>query len=335
MNTNLNDIDDLIGKYLAGEAGAEEIAFVESWAKADERNQHYLDQLKTIFQKAATVKGYQTFDTDAAWNKLKHSMKQPGQGNVVPLRSRSSMTVYWRVAASALILIGVGWFAYTFLTPSTTQPVEVATDRSTASDTLPDGSDVFLNRETKLTYAYDKKKKTHTVKLKGEAYFNIHHEDDKTFLVQIADVYIRDIGTAFNVKAYPDSEIVEVVVEEGEVMFFTDKDSGVYLRANGKGVYNKRTKKFTIDQPEDNVLSYKTKFFSFSDTDLATVATALNGVYDRKIVLGENVKNCRLTVSFNNENLDAIVDVIKETLGLTAREAGGQIILEGSGCANP
>ncbi len=39
----------------------------------------------------------------------------------------------------------------------------------------------FLNRETKLTYAYDKKKKTHTVKLKGEAYFNIHHEDDKTF----------------------------------------------------------------------------------------------------------------------------------------------------------
>jgi len=337
LNTNLNDIDDLIGKYLAGEAGADEAAWVESWAKADERNQRYFDQLKTIFQKAGEVKEYQTFDTDAAWNKLKHAMRDQGNGKVVPMHDhrRGTLAVFWRVAASVVLLATVGFFAYKLVTPQVTQPVVVATERATAADTLPDGSDVFLNRETQITYAYNKKEKTHTVKLKGEAYFNIHHEDDKKFVVQIGDIFIRDIGTAFNVKAYPDNEIVEVVVSQGEVMFYTNTDSGVYLRANGKGIYNRKTKKFTIDQPEANVLSYKTKLFIFDNTDLATVAAALNNVYERKIVVSENLKQCRLNVTFNNEQLDAIVDVIAETYNLKVREMGGQIILEGPGCATP
>ncbi|MBL0743406.1 FecR family protein [Chryseolinea lacunae] len=336
MSTNLNHIDDLIGKYLAGEASVEETAFVESWVKADEQNKKYLDQLRTIFTKAAAVKEIQTYDTDAAWKKLKSSMKDGAKVRTLSAQPNPFfMSRAWRVAASVLVILGVGLFAYRMLNPSTVPPLEVATNKTTEADTLPDGSDVFLNRETKLTYSYDKKKKVHLVKLKGEAYFNIQHEDNKTFLVQISDIFIRDIGTAFNVKAYPDSDIIEVVVEQGEVMFYSEKDSGVYLRANGKGIYNKKTKTFTIDQPEANVLSYKTKFFSFSNTDLKSVVEALNDVYDKKIVLRGNVAKCRLTVSFNNESLEQIVEVMKETLNLTVTDSGGQIVLEGTGCVAP
>jgi transmembrane sensor len=115
-------------------------------------------------------------------------------------------------------------------------------------------------------------------------------------------------------------------------MFYTDKDSGVYLRENGKGIYNKATKTFIIDQPEANVLAYKTKFFSFSNTDLVTVVEDLNRVYDKKIVLGENLSNCHLTVSFSNESQEEIVAVIAETLGLTVKKSGETITLEGPGC---
>lgn len=333
LDRSLDHIDDLIGKYLAGEAQPEEIIFIESWAKENEANQKYIDQFKTIFEKAASVKEFQTFNTDAAWIKLKSSLKsQKAKSINFQPRSTSNLQLMWRIAASIIIVFGVGFFAYELFRSNDTKSIVVVATKETVTDTLPDGSDVVLNKETKLAYSFDKKRKTHTVKLKGEAYFNVQHDKSKTFIVDIAGVYIRDIGTSFNVKAYPESNTVEVVVEKGEVMFYTDKDSGVYLRENGKGIYNKATKTFIVDQPEANVLAYKTKFFSFSNTDLVTVVEDLNRVYDKKIVLGENLSNCHLTVSFSNESQEEIVAVIAETLGLTVKKSGEKITLEGPGC---
>ncbi|HEY9007599.1 FecR family protein [Ohtaekwangia sp.] len=333
MQYNANDIDDLIGKYLAGEASAEETAFIETWQAQSETNRKYVDQFRTIFVRASAVKEWQQFDTDAAWNKMRSKLHQPA-GRVVPMRKADSGFPFLKIAASIVIILGVGWFAYRFVYPGISKPVEVVAGKQTLSDTLPDGSNVYLNRKTKLTYAYDKKKKSHVVKLQGEAYFNINHEDDKKFLVDAEGVFIRDIGTSFNVTAYPESNTVEVVVVDGEVQFFTDNNAGIQLKAGGKGVYNKTTKTFSIEQPESNVLSYKTKFFSFSNTDLSTVAEALNSVYDKKIVISKSLQNCHLTVSFNDEDIREIAQVMAETLNLTIRETANEIVLEGQGCEN-
>jgi ferric-dicitrate binding protein FerR (iron transport regulator) len=238
----------------------------------------------------------------------------------------------WRVAASITVVLGIGFLAYRLMNPNAVKSMEVVAQKETKADTLPDGSGVFLNKKTELAYTYDKTKKNHVVKLKGEAYFNIHHDDDKTFIIDAAGVLIRDIGTSFNVKAYPEDNTVEVVVEEGKVMFYTDTDTGIYLSANGKGIYNKTTKTFSIEQPEENVLAYKTRFFSFSDTDLRTAVEALNNVYDKKIVLSENLYSCHLTVSFNNEDIDEIAEIMAETLGLTIKNSANEIRLEGAGC---
>lgn len=330
MNYNIEHIDDLIGKYLAGEAAQDEILFVESWAKQTTENQKYLEQCKSIFNRASVVSEWQEFDTDAAWNKLKGSLKK-ADTHVIPLH-KPRKNFYWQIAASIAIILGIGFFAYKLTGPASVNSVEVITEKATLADTLPDGSDVFLNKKTELTYAYDKKKKNHLVKLKGEAYFNIHHEDDKNFIIDASGVLIKDIGTSFNVKAYPGDSTVEVVVEEGKVMFYTDTDSGVYLSAHGKGIYNKRTKTFTVEEPELNVLAYKTKFFSFSDTTLRSVVEELNSVYDKKIVLDSNLGDCHLTVSFNNENIDEIAAIIAETLGLSLEKSDSQLRLQGSGC---
>ncbi len=331
MNYSVEHIDDLIGKYLAGEAATEEILFVEAWANENEENRKHLQQCKLIFDKSFEAKGLQEFDTDAAWIKMK-SRLQNGERTISFQPQKSSTPLVWRVAASIIVILGIGFFAYQMINGSRNKSMEVVSQKETKSDTLPDGSGVFLNKKTELAYTFDKKEKSHVVKLKGEAYFNIQHEDDKKFIIDAAGVFIRDIGTSFNVKAYPEDNTVEVVVEEGKIMFYTDTDSGIYLSAKGKGIYNKTTKTFTIEQPEENVLAYKTKFFSFSNTDLRTAVDALNNVYDKKIVLGENLSNCRLTVSFNQEDIDEIAAVMAETLGLTLTNSATEIRLEGQGC---
>ncbi|HMG92412.1 MAG TPA: FecR domain-containing protein, partial [Chryseolinea sp.] len=246
--------------------------------------------------------------------------------------STNSFQFNWRIAAAVVMALGVGLFVYRVSRTEGPSSVMVKSNTGTVSDTLPDGSGVVLNKQTQLAYEFDQKKKVHTVTLKGEAYFNIQHDSTKTFIVNIDGVMIRDIGTSFNVKAYPESNTVEVAVESGEVAFFTNTDSGVYLRANGKGIYDKTTKRFTIDQPEENVLAYKTRRFTFSDSDLASVIEALNGVYDKEIIVSDNIRNCHITVSFNNESQNEIVAIVAETLGLSVSESNGKIMLEGPGC---
>ena len=217
--------------------------------------------------------------------------------------------------------------------PSTEiKPVEVVAEKQAVSDTLPNGSAVFLNRQTKISYAYNKKKKVHDVKLSGEAYFNVKHSDDAEFIIHAGDVYIRDIGTSFNVKAYPNKDVVEVLVEEGEIVFYTDENPGIHLKESGKAVYNRKTKQFTIDQPEPNITAYKTKFFVFSDVTLKEAIDELNSVYETQIEIAPALSRCPITVSFRNESVEEIAGVLAETLDLTVTKKPGKIILDGKGC---
>jgi ferric-dicitrate binding protein FerR (iron transport regulator) len=327
-------IDDLIGKYLAGEAARDEIHFVELWAKENDDNRKYLEHCKLIFDKTFEARQLQEFDTDAAWSKMKSKIDAGQLRTIGSADKKPGRNFYWMAAASIIVLMGIGFFVYRMAAPSALQPIQLLAEAETKADTLPDGSGVFLNKKTELTYIYDENEKNHRVSLKGEAYFKIQHEEGKTFIIEASGVYVKDIGTAFNVKAYPDTNTIEVFVEEGSVMFYTDTDSGVYLSANGKGIYDRTTKTFSIEKPEENVLAYKTRFFTFDDTDLQTVMFALNSVYDKKIVFGTNLYDCHVTVAFNNEDIDEIAAVIAETLGLSITKSANEIRLEGSGCEN-
>lgn len=334
MNTAPDHIDNLIANYLTGEASQDEIARVEEWIDRSESNRRYFGHLKLIFEKAAmSAPNATSFDTDHAWLKLQSRLGHPRQGRIRQLNSPfSSAGFMLRVAAGIVILLAVGIFTFQFFRDGRASSVELVAGKDTESDTLPDGSGVFLNRQTSIEYILNKKDNTHIAKLVGEAYFNIQHDDEKTFIVEAEGTFIRDIGTSFNVKAYPHSSIIEVVVEEGEVIFYTEGNPGIYLKANGKGIYNKDTKTFSVAEPEPNVAAYKTKFFSFTDNSLETVVETLNDVYPVQLRIDDHLKTCRLTVSFNNESIDEIAGIIAETLGLTMTRSGNMIALKGSGC---
>ena len=330
MKNRINDIDELIGKYLAGEASAEERDVVNSWCGESEANLQYFNHLRLIFDRAATVQETIDVDADAAWNKVRSRLRQD-EKKVVSLKPEQSSWTFLKIAASIALILGIGFFAYRTTTSTVPEPIEVIADVTTVKDTLPDGSEVVLNKKTQLSYSYNKSKKEHIVKLKGEAYFDIHHEKHEDFIIDAAGVFIRDIGTSFNVKAYPDSATIEVVVEEGEVIFYTETDSGLSLKAGGKGIYNKITKQFSVDRPESNVTSYKTRVFVFQNVPLHEVASQLNAVYDTKITVADAVKDCPITVDFNDERIEEIIAIIKDTNpGLTTRATAEGTILEGT-----
>jgi len=326
----LNDLDDLIGKVLAGEATAQEQEQVLLWRKQSEANEKYFNQLKIIFEGGHSATVQIEFDADEAWNKVKSQIKNDGK--VISI-TRTTFFSPWRIAAGIILLVGVGSLFY-FLTAPSTQTLAVATEKSTRQDTLPDGSTAFLNKGTELAFEYNPRAKTRKVTLKGEAYFTVKHEEEKPFIIEADEILVRDIGTEFNLKAYPDKDTIEIVVTHGVVQFYTKQDPGLNLKAGEKAIYSKRAKEFyRIEKPDTNALAYKTKVFSFNNTDLKSVVSLLNEVYNSKISLAnESLYACRLTANFKEDNPEIIVEVIAETMGLELTKKDDQLILSGKGC---
>jgi transmembrane sensor len=327
VEKEINDIDDLIGKVLANEATLEEQIHVRDWTCLNDANQKYFNQIKAIFDRAAANQVQLQFDADAAWMRVKGELKNHKASKQIALLPAL------RIAAGVIILLSIGVYAYRWFN----QPVQtfaVIADAAVVSDTLPDGSSAFLNKKSTLTYEYNPRDKKRKVKLKGESFFEVKHEEEKPFIIETEEVLVEDIGTAFNVKAYPESDTVVVIVQSGEVQIYTLKNPGLNLKAGETGIYSKSQKAFSkIVKADTNALAYKSGVFSFNNSDLRSLITKINEVYDAHIVLSkEELAHCHITVSFNNEKLDTVIEIITETLNLTATRKENEILLDGAGC---
>jgi ferric-dicitrate binding protein FerR (iron transport regulator) len=241
-----------------------------------------------------------------------------------------------RVAASIILIIGTTVIFYLLNNRNPQLPVSLAlnSNDSIITHQLPDNTKVVLNRNSKINYAFNAKAKKREIILSGEAFIEVKHSADTLMIVKTDDVFIRDIGTSFNVKAYPQSNTVEVFVETGEVLFYTSEQNSIRLQKGETGTYDKKLKTFSKLIAEDpNIIAFKTKIFVFNNTKLTDVIAALNNVYPETILLeNPELANCTITVSFNDENIGSIVDIIAETLGLQTLSSDTGYIIRGKEC---
>lgn len=108
---------------------------------------------------------------------------------------------------------------------------------------LPDGSTVWLNAGSSISYARDFEGAARAVKLEGEAYFDVAKNPRKPFIVQVAGIDIKVLGTAFDVKAYASDKTIETTLIHGLVQVSRQGDSGMHpvlLHPNEKLVLHKQ-----------------------------------------------------------------------------------------------
>lgn len=124
------------------------------------------------------------------------------------------------LAAASIVLLalaGAGgyWWA---LHPARTSNTVLATRPDSRSRiTLPDGTTVWLNSDSRVTYANDYGEKTREINLEGEAFFDVARDPQVPMIVRAKGIDIRVLGTSFNVRAYPqDSQVVTSLVT-GEI----------------------------------------------------------------------------------------------------------------------
>jgi len=338
LNKASKHIDQLISRSLSGDASSNERYLLEQWLEESDSNRKYFDQIKFIYEKATKTYPEIDFNVDNAWGHVKGQMKLTP---TVKLIAKKTQWGWLRAAASIVAVVGISSIIYLSVREktitTTINAIAIASEDSTINQKLPDSTQVYLNKKSKLTYNPDYGKKNREVTLVGEAYFNATHSIDKPLTVKAENTFIKDIGTAFNIKAYPNDDKIEVYVESGMVIFYSESESGLTLVKGDVGVFNKKTNRFSKKQTvEANILSYKTKSFTFINASLQDVIRQLNSVYSHQIsIRNSELLNCTITVSFEDESIETIVSIIAETLDLKLTKTSGGYLLYGVKCDNP
>ena len=145
---------------------------------------------------------------------------------------------------------------------------------------LPDGTHVWINSDTKLTFpvAFDSNKRE--VTLAGEAYFDVTKDPKRPFMVKTANIEIKVLGTQFNVQAYPDDNKIETTLCEGSVNV-TDGELGVTLTPSQQAVYSKVTQALTTRKVDVRLYTaWKEGLFVFENKPLEEIMNTLSRWYN-------------------------------------------------------
>ena len=326
MSQNFYHItDDLLVKYMLGEATGEERGWVEDWLASEAAAKKQFEDFKTIWEESKKLAAVSTVDEDAAWARFKNRVKNPVPKEAVVRKIRP---VGWlKIAALFILVAGAGLIGYQVFNNNKVEEILVASQALPVVDTLPDGSVVTLNKNSSLNYPSKFKGNKRAIALKGEAFFNVTPDKEKPFVINVNDVEIKVVGTSFNVRS--ENGVTEVIVETGVVQV-TRNNKMVELRPAEKLKVGAVDSVLVKEKVEDKLYNYyRSKEFVCDDTPLWKLVEVLNEAYGANIIIeNKELRGLRLTTTFNNESLATILDIVSQTFGISVTSEADRIILK-------
>lgn len=190
---------------------------------------------------------------------------------------------------------------------------------------LPDGSKAWLNAGSSLRYpAFFNKDERH-VEISGEAFFQVR-KAAVPFIVRNPGPGIKVYGTSFNVNAYPDETTVTVALAEGKISLLTGKKER-FLRPGQVSMFDKRTGSLQIkDEQIDRFICWREGKSIFRDTPLNVILRQLQRQYNVEIRLDRpELGSYKYMATFQNENLDQILELLKLSAPVTYRYEKGSL----------
>ena len=327
MKQNYNDIDAFIAKHLAQESSKEEEIQLQHWLSESEENRRTFEQAKWLWSQmqADAVRGDYAVDIESGLAEVKQRIKS-NQRNFGIRRN------WYLGMVAALACLVAAWFG--FMKESTMgEPREILAATLAITDTLSDGSVLTLNQKSSVVLDPQFNKTDRRIRMQGEAYFKVSADKSKPFVVDVNDLEVKVVGTAFNIDAQTHSDRVTVTVFEGKVELIA-KQISIFLTPGEAAIYDKTTQALTKSVAENqNVLAYQTKRFAFDEQPLPRVLEQLGSGYGVSFDLQNSVMHqCPLTARFDKQPLEQILEVLKETYGFQITREGDKITLQNGTC---
>ena len=309
-----NRIEELLPRYCEGRLSEGERLEVEAWIDESEENKRVATQTFALYLAVDTVQVMKKVDTEKALLKVKGKMSDREVRRIVWWE--------WAQRAAAILFIPLLtlfiWQNWKGDTGEVAEMMEVKTSPGmTTSLTLPDGTIVYLNSESSLSYPSRFNGDSRRVTLSGEAYFEVAKDPEKKFILSTThQSQIEVLGTCFNVEAYEQNTEVITTLIEGKVDFMFEKDAGVkhvFLSPREKLVYDSETDKVHLYKTSGkSELAWKDGEVVLDNTPLEEALWMLEKRYSVKFVIkNEKLKNSSFTGTFTNQRLEKILEYFK------------------------
>lgn len=302
---------DKIAKQLRKDASEAEKESVRLWLESSDENRMLYKQILKSWRLQEAL-AFQP-KSDEAWFKLKKELNwtESSKGRRVFFRKAL------RISAILIILLGIGLLLKPtdFLFDEKMLTLKTLEERKNVL--LADGTRVFLNRNSELSYPEVFDKDNRQVILKGEAFFKVSRNPEKPFIITTEETQTEVLGTSFNLRAYSNESIETLTVTTGKVAFSSlNFDKKVVLKPKQVGSYSLESRIMRKqDLTDPNYMAWMNKIFVFNNQSLQSIIQCLSNAYGKPIeIKNEHLAKEHLTTSFNAMELDDVLTILSQTL---------------------
>lgn len=243
---------------------------------------------------------------------------------------RSKALKYCIAAAAAAAIFLTGAATSELVTGKRQETVLMASSENISSYTLPDGSKVWLNKNSWLTYNQRFGKRTRQVALKGEGYFEVNRDERRPFIVKMQNnLDIKVLGTTFNACNYPSLNKAEVILRSGSVQVSDNgRNEYVILKPNQKFTWNEGTAEISSVNAMNCCRWFEHRLV-FDNVKLKDILENLSHKYQTEISLNVgNLADKHMSMTIRDESVEDILDILTTLLPIRWRYQGAEIIIE-------
>ena len=322
MEEEKKHIDELIANYLTGGWDENNLTELKAWIAASAENETYFIRQREVWFSAVSREATSIYNKNKAFDTFReriHSSKKEQK----PFRQGFRLSAMWRYAAVVAVIIAVGYLSYwrgevnvkdTFADISVEAPLGSKTKLY-----LPDGTLVWLNAGSRMTYSQGFGVDNRKVELEGEGYFEVTRNEKIPFYVKTKDLQLRVLGTKFNFRDYPEDHEVVVSLLEGKVelnnMLKSEKEA--FLTPDERAILNKSNGLMTVESVTASNASQWTDGYLFFDEELLPdIAKELERSYNVKIhIANDSLNNFRFYGNFvrREQNIQEVLDALAST----------------------
>lgn len=328
-------IDWLIMEYVSGKLDKDSFDRLKRWSLESEDNRRYVRQRLEVWFSSGAADNRVSFDKEKAYLRFLqriHDRPESGTGRTT---RRLPLSYLYKVAAVILIVVlpiagywsGKETVKSTFADMVVEAPLGAQTRLS-----LPDGTSVWLNAGSKITYSQGFGMDDRKLSLEGEGYFEVERNEKIPFEIMTPEVSLRVLGTKFNFRNYPDDKEVAVSLLEGSVMLHNEMKmmSDMVLRPDERMTLDKRTGEMRKSRAdvENSMLWTRDELF-FDEELLEDIAKKLTRSYDVRIEVADSLKGKRFYGSFRilGNTVEEVLEAIASTGQMRYKLINGKYIL--------
>lgn len=322
MEEENKHIDELIANYLTEGLDKNALDELKTWIAASAENQQYFIRQREIWFSAVSREAASVYDKDKAFENFRNRVESQKEIQSTSRRG-FSLSALWRYAAVVAIIIAVGCISYwqgevnvkdTFADISVEAPLGSKTKLY-----LPDGTLVWLNAGSRMTYSQGFGVDNRKVELEGEGYFEVKRNEKIPFFIKTKDLQLQVLGTKFNFRDYPEDHEVVVSLLEGKVGLnnLLREEKEAVLSPDERAVLNKANGLLTVESVTASNASQWTDGYLFFDEELLPdIAKELERSYNVKIhIANDSLKTFRFYGNFvrREQNIQEVLEALAST----------------------